>query len=134
MKYWAIDLLRCPACKHHPLRLIVFREEELEAPIIRYEKPVCRKYCGYLDKPIKQGETYPCEKCLRREIVEGIVYCPVCLHWYPIRNKILVLMPDKKRNREKDIEFLKQHRDKIPKEILEQGKPYNLVEENAEKK
>ncbi len=128
MKYWALDLLRCPSCKHYPLKIIVFQQHEIEAPVIRYEKPVCRKHCGYLGKPVKQGENYPCEKCLRIEIDEGIIYCPVCLHWYPIRNGILVMMPDKKRNKQRDIEFLIKHRDKIPPEILEKGKPYNLSE------
>ena len=37
----------------------------------------------------------------KEEIVEGLIVCPKCLRWYPIR-------------------------DEIPEEILLNGKPYNL--------
>lgn len=62
----------------------------------------------------------------KEEIVEGIIVCPKCLRWYPIRDEIPELLPDELRNMREEIEFLKKWRDKIPEKILMEGKPFNL--------
>jgi len=126
MRYWGLDTIICPSCKHYPLKLIIFNKTEEDIPDKNIPKPFCRTYCGYLNRPVKEGEDYPCEKCLRIEIVEGIVYCPNCMHWFPIRDGILVILPDKKRNEQHDKAFLNKYKDKIPEEILVKGKPFNL--------
>ncbi|MEM1587173.1 MAG: Trm112 family protein [Candidatus Bathyarchaeia archaeon] len=62
------------------------------------------------------------------EIIEGIIVCPKCLRWYPIRDEIPEMLPDELRNKKEDLEFLIKWRDKAPKKILFEGKPFNLSE------
>lgn len=69
----------------------------------------------------------PCEECIKREIVEGILYCPNCLRWYPIREEIPEMLPDDLRSLDEDYEFLMRYRDKVPEIILQQGKPVNIT-------
>ncbi len=68
----------------------------------------------------------------KEEIVEGMIVCPKCLRWYPIRDEIPEMLPDELRNKKDEIEFLKKWQDKIPKKILYKGKPFNLSEEQKE--
>ncbi len=67
----------------------------------------------------------------KEEIVEGIIVCPKCLRWYPIRDEIPEMLPDELRNERDEIDFLRKWRDKIPEKILSNGKPFNL--KNASK-
>lgn len=60
------------------------------------------------------------------EIVEGIIVCPKCLRWYPIRDRIPEMLPDELRKKRDEINFLKKWREKIPEKILLNGKPFNL--------
>jgi len=60
------------------------------------------------------------------EIVEGIILCPKCLRWYPIRDEIPEMLPDELREEKDEIKFLQKWRDKIPRKILYEGKPFNL--------
>jgi uncharacterized protein YbaR (Trm112 family) len=62
----------------------------------------------------------------KEEIVEGMITCPECLRWYPIRDEIPELLPDEMRKRKDDLPFLKKWKDKVPKKILLEGKPFNL--------
>ncbi|MEM1990316.1 MAG: Trm112 family protein [Candidatus Bathyarchaeia archaeon] len=65
----------------------------------------------------------------REEIIEGIIICPKCLRWYPIRDEIPEMLPDELRNKKDEVSFLKKWREKIPEKILLEGKPFNLKEE-----
>jgi len=60
------------------------------------------------------------------EIVEGIIICPKCLRWYPIRDEIPEMLPDELREEKDELPFLQKWRDKIPEKILYEGKPFNL--------
>jgi uncharacterized protein len=60
------------------------------------------------------------------EIVEGLIVCPKCLRWYPIRDEIPEMLPDELRKDAEDLPFLKKWKDKIPKNIVAEGKPFNL--------
>lgn len=62
----------------------------------------------------------------REEIVEGIILCPKCMRWYPIRDEIPEMLPDELRNEREEIEFLMKWRDKVPEKILLEGRPFNL--------
>ena len=65
----------------------------------------------------------------KEEIVEGIIICPKCLRWYPIRDEIPEMLPDELRDREEELAFLRKWKDKIPRKILLEGRPFNLRDE-----
>ncbi len=123
MRYFILDLLACPICKHFPLKLFVLKEVESEKP--RYFRR-CRDYCGYKSSLLKDlKEEPPCDECSKKEVEEGVLYCPACGRWYPIIEGIPRLLPDELRNKEEDLAFLKRHKDKLPRYVL-QGKPWGL--------
>ncbi|MCW4052882.1 MAG: Trm112 family protein [Candidatus Bathyarchaeota archaeon] len=60
------------------------------------------------------------------EISQGIIICPKCLRWYPIRDEIPEMLPDELRKERDELPFLERWRNKIPKEVLSKGKPFSL--------
>jgi uncharacterized protein YbaR (Trm112 family) len=60
------------------------------------------------------------------EIVEGMIVCPKCLRWYPIREEIPEMLPDELRDKKDELPFLEKWKNIVPKEILSKGKPFNL--------
>ncbi|WP_440059843.1 Trm112 family protein [Thermogladius sp. 4427co] len=126
MRHWGLDFIRCVECKHYPLQFIVLEQEEQDVDTTGLEFPVCKNYCAFLGKPIIKGEKYPCEKCLRIGIKTGVLYCPNCGRWYPIKNGIVYLLPDKRRKPESDIRFLEAYKDRLPEKIVYEGKPFSL--------
>jgi uncharacterized protein YbaR (Trm112 family) len=60
------------------------------------------------------------------EIVEGLIVCPKCNRWYPIRDEIPEMLPDELRKESEDLPFLKKWKEKIPKEIAMGGRPFSL--------
>ena len=135
MKYRLLDLLACPIDKAFPLKLIVFSEKTYERTVkIERDEPLCEEYCG-LNRCSVKGKTASelgCEKCVKLEVVEGLLICSSCGRWYPIEDEIPSLLPDELRDKEDDLNFLRKHRDKVPKEVLLNGKPFNLSTEEAQ--
>ncbi|MBE9391682.1 Trm112 family protein [Fervidicoccus fontis] len=131
MKYRLMDILACPICKKFPLELIVIESVEKERKLSQ-KAPLCELYCAYRGDFIKNLTTPPpCEECFKREIETGVLYCPGCGRWYPIINGIPHMLPDyiRKEEKNKDIEFLKKYKDKLPEKIWKKGMPYNLGED-----
>jgi len=131
VKYRLMDLLACPIDKTFPLKLIVFSEKTYERSLeVEGDKPVCEEYCGLNRVSVKgrSASELGCERCVKLEVVEGILICPKCLRWYPIMDEIPSLLPDELREGEKEeeLEFLRRYRDRIPREVLVRGKPFNL--------
>jgi len=130
LKYRLLNFLACPYCKDKgfPLKLLVFEEKVYEERRPEVEKkPLCDLYCGLKRKFVKElEEEPPCEQCLKIEVVAGILHCPSCGRWYPIIDEIPRMLPDKYRKAREDLDFLERYRDKIPPEILYEGKPHNL--------
>ena len=62
----------------------------------------------------------------KSEIIEGLIVCPRCFRWYPIRDEIPEMLPDELRKETEDLPFLKKWREKTPEKILSEGKPFNL--------
>jgi uncharacterized protein YbaR (Trm112 family) len=60
------------------------------------------------------------------EIVEGVIVCPKCLRWYPIRDEIPELLPDELRKENGDLQFLKKWKAKMPEKVVYEGKPFSL--------
>jgi len=123
MKYRLVDLLACPMCKHFPLELLVFERERGE---LGAEKIKCEVYCGYRAKEVKELVSLDCVDCSSFKIIEGLLACPSCARWYPIEEEIPRMLPDELRKKEEDLSFLKKHGNKIPRKILENGKPFAI--------
>ena len=129
MKYRLMDLLACPICKHFPLELIVIEEKVYPDRKTPSNKPLCELYCGYKNKYLKEMvEEPPCNDCIKKEIVTGVLYCNKCGRWYPIINTIPHMLPDyiRKKEKEREIRFLREYKEYIPRKILYKGQPYNL--------
>ncbi|MEM0356008.1 MAG: Trm112 family protein [Desulfurococcaceae archaeon] len=126
MRYWGMDFLKCIYCKSFPLQLIPLNTVNQEIDTSGFEKPICKFYCAYLNEKIEKNRDYPCFDCLKIEIIEAVMYCKNCGRWYPVRNSIIQILKDSKRDRKKDLEFLNKWRDKLPDEITLKGKPFNL--------
>ncbi|MGB9717488.1 MAG: Trm112 family protein [Thermoproteota archaeon] len=128
MKYRLMDLLACPIDKDFPLKLIVFQEEERSIDF-KCDNVVCELYCGLKASYVKDAnlDAEVCNQCMRKEVLNGILICSKCNRWYPILDEIPQLLPDELRESNEDLSFLRKYAEKIPKNILEQGKPFNLA-------
>lgn len=62
----------------------------------------------------------------QEKIIHGILFCKKCERYYPIVDEIPIMLPDDLRDKKEDIEFLQRWKEKIPAEILEKGRPWNL--------
>lgn len=62
----------------------------------------------------------------KEEITEGIIICPKCLRWYPIRDEIPEMLPDELRKEAEDLPFLKKWKVRIPEKVVFEGKPFRL--------
>jgi len=63
------------------------------------------------------------------EVAEGLLYCEKCQRWYPVGNRVKgvpELLPDELRDKDVDLCFLEKWKEKIPKKILIEGKPFSL--------
>ncbi len=128
MKYRLMDLLACPIDKDFPLKLIVFQEEERSIEF-KHDSVICELYCGLNTARVKDAGLSAgiCNKCMKREILNGLLICSKCNRWYPIIDEIPQLLPDELRDLKEDLSFLRKYAEKIPKNILEEGKPFNLA-------
>mgnify|MGYP000582328172 CR=1 FL=1 len=77
--------------------------------------PICKHY------PL---QLYVFEE--KKEIVEGLIVCTSCKRWYPIIDEIPHMLPDELRNKEEDLAFLRKWKDKLPEEVVKEGKPYTV--------
>ncbi len=64
----------------------------------------------------------------KEEIVEGLIICPKCNRWYPIRDEIPEMLPDQLRDEKDELPFLEKWKAKVPKKTLTEGKPFRLKE------
>jgi len=63
------------------------------------------------------------------EIVEGLIVCPKCNRFYPIKEEIPEMLPDELREAKDDLAFLRKWRSKVPEKMLREGRPFNLASE-----
>ncbi|MEB3773556.1 MAG: Trm112 family protein [Desulfurococcales archaeon] len=116
MRYYFIELLACPECKS-PLRTYYVIKEDASEVDVDVEKVRCGTWCGLHRKPADQVPIEECRKCVKRDIVEGVLICTNCGRWYPITDGIPILIDDKFRREKEDREFLEKNLDKIPVEV-----------------
>ena len=63
------------------------------------------------------------------DVEEGLLICENCSRWYPIGSSVTSvpeMLPDNLREKENDLGFLRKWEEKVPKEVSERGKPFNL--------
>jgi predicted alternative tryptophan synthase beta-subunit len=53
--------------------------------------------------------------------------CEKCKRWYPIVEEIPQMLPDELRNEKEDLKFLLKYENLVPKEVKEEGIPFNLL-------
>lgn len=117
MKYRLLNFLICPKCKSFPLKLVVFKEEVY--PERKFKLKICDLYCGYKGRYIKDmEENYPCDECIKHEIIDGYLLCEKCGEWYPIINGIVIMHLGDLRPKNIIRKFIEQYRDKIPQELI----------------
>ena len=126
MKYRLMDLLACPMCKTFPLTLYVFSEREVERKPTVDRRPICELYCGYKKVKVTDLSSPPCDECYKKEVVEGLLFCPNCKRWYPIIDEIPRMLPDKLRKKDDELAFLRKYASKLPEEVVKSGLPFNL--------
>jgi uncharacterized protein YbaR (Trm112 family) len=87
-----------------------------------------RKLLDILACPI--DKSYPLQLLefeLREEtIVSGVLLCSKCSRYYPIVDEIPVMLPDNLRNKKEDLTFLEKWKDRMPDEVVHNGKPWSL--------
>lgn len=124
-----MDFLACPYDKHFPLELYVVETNRYEErqPVFK-KKPACELYCAFRNKMVEElgGKDPGCDECIKFEVKTGVLYCPECGRWWPIKDEIPIILPDKLRKRASDLEFLKKIKDKLPEKIVKKGKPWAL--------
>jgi len=118
LKYRLMDLLACPACKKFPLKLTVYEVETY--PEREFKISRCELYCAYLGKEVKDVEKTPCEECIKREIVGGLLECESCGTWYPIYDGIPIMLIGDLRDRDLERQFAKKYAEKLPKYVIEE--------------
>jgi uncharacterized protein YbaR (Trm112 family) len=60
------------------------------------------------------------------EVISGILFCPICSRWYPIKGGLPEILPDQSRKAKGEKAFLKRWIRLLPKKVLISGKPFNL--------
>ena len=124
-----LDLLACPYDKHFPLELYVVETVKYEERTVSFRsKPACELYCAYRQKSTSelQGKDPGCDECIKFEVKTGVLFCPECGRWWPIKDEIPIMLPDNLRKKEGDLKFLESLRDKLPEKIVKEGKPWSL--------
>lgn len=130
MKYRLMDLLACPYDKHFPLELYVIETVKYEGRTFTFKsKPACELYCAYKNTNVGDlgGHDPGCDECIKYEVKTGVLYCPECGRWWPIKDEIPIILPDHLRTKEHDLKFLEGVKDKLPEKIVKEGKPWNLT-------
>ncbi len=59
-------------------------------------------------------------------VSEGALFCPKCSRFYPIIEEIPIMLPDELRDKKLEIEFLKNHKNRLPEKISKSGLPWHL--------
>ncbi len=64
---------------------------------------------------------------LETEIESGLLFCPKCKRWFPIRDSIPQMLPDEYRNENEEIDFLKLNSKLLGEKFFKHDlKPFNI--------
>jgi len=117
MRKSLLEILACPIDKHSPLELYEINTHQAKefASGIRSENEQSLKEQDINDT------TYD-----NVIVKEGVLFCSRCSRFFPIMDEIPVMLPDELREKEKDLQFLKEWEAKIPSKILDNGVPWHI--------
>ena len=59
-------------------------------------------------------------------IIDGMLTCSKCSRFFPIIEEIPIMLPDDLRDKTQELEFLKKYQKKLPQNIKDNAKPWNL--------
>ena len=59
-------------------------------------------------------------------IIEGAIFCPKCLRFYPIMEEIPIMLPDDLRDKKHETEFLNKNKNNLPEKIITKANPWHL--------
>jgi len=59
-------------------------------------------------------------------VIEGALFCNDCSRFFPIIEEIPIMLPDELRDKQKDLDFLKNNKEKLPEKIINQAAPWHL--------
>jgi uncharacterized protein YbaR (Trm112 family) len=59
-------------------------------------------------------------------VIDGVLLCDECSRFYPIMDEIPVMLPDDLRSKKEDLDFLMKWKAKLPQNVVDSGKPWNL--------
>jgi len=59
-------------------------------------------------------------------VIEGALFCNDCSRFYPIIEEIPIMLPDELRDKQKDLDFLKNNKERLPEKIINQAAPWHL--------
>jgi len=59
-------------------------------------------------------------------VSEGALFCSKCSRFYPIIEEIPIMLPDELRDKEQEIEFLTNNKQKLPDKIITMANPWHL--------
>ena len=59
-------------------------------------------------------------------VSEGALFCSKCSRFYPIIEEIPIMLPDELRDKDQDMNFLKNNKDNLPEKIIKQALPWHL--------
>jgi uncharacterized protein YbaR (Trm112 family) len=64
---------------------------------------------------------------LETEIESGLILCPKCKRWFPIRDSIPQMLPDEYRKKTEEVEFLKINKKLLSESFFKHNlKPFNI--------
>jgi len=137
MKRKLMEILACPATYLWKCTQCGFTYPSDESKqVCSFDDPPrkCPK-CG--SSSFEGSKFYPLELHVfeeKDEIVEGVIICPKCLRWYPIREEIPEMLPDELREGRDEVPFLRKWKDMFPPRVVAEGKPFNLRAEAGGKR
>jgi uncharacterized protein YbaR (Trm112 family) len=117
MRKSLLEILACPIDKHSPLELYEINIHQAK----EFASGKRSENKQNLEEQNVNDTTYD-----NVIVKEGVLFCSRCSRFFPIIDEIPVMLPDELREKEKDLQFLREWEAKIPSKILDNGVPWNI--------
>ena len=117
-----LDVLVCPFDKESELELFEFKTRPIKN-IVHNEKQKMEieSNNNKVINPISNSNNDD------GDIIEdGILFCNICLRFYPIVEEIPIILPDELRDKNNDLEILKKWSNLLPDKVIKKSIPWHL--------